>query len=359
MISEKIINLRKGRGWSQEQLAEQLGISRQSVSKWESGMAVPDLDRIIKMSDLFGVSVDYLVKDEVTNGIQADTYLEYSEYSEAEAKSTSEQYYTGENAAMNSRVVSMQEAENYMNLVEQTSKKIALGVTMCIFSPVFLILLCGLADNSYLGITERLATGVGVIVLLCIVTAAVSLFILNGLKLQKYEYLETEKVVIDEPTREAVEKRKVGYEPKFREGTAVGVIICIVSAIPLVGNACLLPATDSGIEKDSNGLIIILSVGLLLIMVSVGVNVLVRVSSVWGSYQKLLQEGDYTESMKQGNNAIEIWAGIYWSIVTAVYLGISFTGILHWDRSWIVWPVAGATFGAVCGIIKAVSAKKK
>lgn len=359
MISEKITELRKGRGWSQEQLAEQLGISRQSVSKWESGMAVPDLDRIIKISDLFGVSVDYLVKDEVTVGKQADTYSEYQEYYEAEPISTSKQYYTNENTAAGGRVVSMQEAENYMNLVEQTSKKIALGVTMCIISPVLLILLCGLADGSYLGINERLAAGVGVIALLCIITVAVSFFVLNGMKLQKYEYIETEKVVIDEPTRAAVEKRKVGYEPKFREGIAFGVIICIVSVIPLVGNACLLPATDSGIENGSNGLLIILSVGLLLIMVSVGVNILVRVSSVWGSYQKLLQEGDYTEAMKEENNAIDIWAGIYWCIVTAVYLVISFTGILGWGRSWIVWPVAGVAFGAVCGIIKVVSAKRR
>jgi transcriptional regulator with XRE-family HTH domain len=65
IIADKIIMLRKKNDWSQEQLAEQLGISRQSVSKWESGAAVPDLDRILKLSELFGVSVDYLVKDEM------------------------------------------------------------------------------------------------------------------------------------------------------------------------------------------------------------------------------------------------------------------------------------------------------
>ena len=65
ILADKIILLRKKCGWSQEQLAEQLDISRQSVSKWESGMSIPDLDKIVKMSGLFGVSTDYLLKDEM------------------------------------------------------------------------------------------------------------------------------------------------------------------------------------------------------------------------------------------------------------------------------------------------------
>ena len=66
MLSEKIINLRKSRGWSQEELAEKLDVSRQSVSKWESGVSNPELDKIVAMSTLFGVSTDYLLKDSAT-----------------------------------------------------------------------------------------------------------------------------------------------------------------------------------------------------------------------------------------------------------------------------------------------------
>ena len=63
-ISEKILKLRKEKGLSQEAFAEKLGVSRQSVSKWESGGTLPDIDKIIAMSVLFGVSTDYLLKDE-------------------------------------------------------------------------------------------------------------------------------------------------------------------------------------------------------------------------------------------------------------------------------------------------------
>ena len=62
-LSEKISDLRKKQGWSQEDLADKLGVSRQSVSKWEGGLAMPELDKVVQMSKLFGVSCDYLLVD--------------------------------------------------------------------------------------------------------------------------------------------------------------------------------------------------------------------------------------------------------------------------------------------------------
>ncbi|MGO5021716.1 helix-turn-helix domain-containing protein [Lawsonibacter sp. LCP25S3_G6] len=62
-LSEKILHLRSQKGLSQLELAEQLGVSRQSVSKWETGQSVPDLDKLIKLADLFSVSVDELVRE--------------------------------------------------------------------------------------------------------------------------------------------------------------------------------------------------------------------------------------------------------------------------------------------------------
>ncbi|MBE6820820.1 MAG: helix-turn-helix domain-containing protein [Ruminococcaceae bacterium] len=70
-ISEKILKLRKEKGLSQEAFAEKLGVSRQSVSKWESSGALPDIDKIIAMSELFGVSTDYLLKDELPESEEA------------------------------------------------------------------------------------------------------------------------------------------------------------------------------------------------------------------------------------------------------------------------------------------------
>lgn len=63
-LAEKILHLRTQQGLSQLELAERLGVSRQSVSKWETGQSVPDLDKLIKLADLFGITVDELVREE-------------------------------------------------------------------------------------------------------------------------------------------------------------------------------------------------------------------------------------------------------------------------------------------------------
>lgn len=65
IFADKLIALRKKAGWSQEELAQQLNVSRQSVSKWEGAQSVPDLDKIVQLSRIFGVSTDYLLKDEL------------------------------------------------------------------------------------------------------------------------------------------------------------------------------------------------------------------------------------------------------------------------------------------------------
>ncbi len=62
-LAEKLHVLRKRIGLSQEQLAERLGVSRQAVSKWESGRAVPESETLVAISEYFGVSLDYLLKD--------------------------------------------------------------------------------------------------------------------------------------------------------------------------------------------------------------------------------------------------------------------------------------------------------
>ncbi len=63
-ISEKLYKLRKQSGLSQEQLAEKLNVSRQAISKWESGTSIPESEKLITISNFFGVSLDYLLKEE-------------------------------------------------------------------------------------------------------------------------------------------------------------------------------------------------------------------------------------------------------------------------------------------------------
>lgn len=68
-LAEKIQRLRKQNNFSQEELADRLGVSRQSISKWESELSMPEIDKIVQLSELFGVTTDFLLKDAVDFGI--------------------------------------------------------------------------------------------------------------------------------------------------------------------------------------------------------------------------------------------------------------------------------------------------
>ena len=74
ILAEKILLLRKSNKWSQEELAEKMNVSRQSISKWESAAAIPDINRILELSKLFGVTTDYLLKDDIENTEYSDEY---------------------------------------------------------------------------------------------------------------------------------------------------------------------------------------------------------------------------------------------------------------------------------------------
>lgn len=62
-LADKIIKLRKQHGWSQEELADKMDVSRQAVSKWECAQTIPDIEKVLQLSQLFNVSTDYLLKD--------------------------------------------------------------------------------------------------------------------------------------------------------------------------------------------------------------------------------------------------------------------------------------------------------
>lgn len=323
ILAEKIMKLRKEKGWSQEELAMKLNVSRQSVSKWESSTSIPDLDRILKLSQIFDVSTDFLLKDEMeVDKAQVvtveDTFIE-------EAQTT--------------RTVSLEEANVYMNLVEGSAKKIAAAIAACILSPILLILLGGLSECGILSITEDMAGGIGVTILLLIVTGAVATFIILGMKLDKYEFLELEDISLQYGGYGAVEKKREEFESTYKKCIAIGVSLCIISVVPL-----MVAATFSLPE-----IAYIYCVDLLLILVAFGVFLMTWSGMIYGSYQKLLEEGDYTRERKLENRQNKGLPKVYWCTVTAIYLGISFwTG--RWDRSWIIWPSAGVLFAAVCGV---------
>lgn len=320
MLADRIMELRKKKGWSQEELGECLGVSRQSVSKWETGLSQPDLDNILQMSEVFGVTTDYLLKDAP---------------------------FPEDAVAEDVRRVDRSTALTYIDLVCSVAKRIALGVGLCVFAPIPLLLLAGGAEYHGL-MTEDAAGGFGVALMLVIIALGVLLLVLNGLKLAPYEYLEKEAVVIDKETRSLVEELKTAYEPRFRAFVAVGIVLCILGVVPMM-IAVAFHASDFGY---------VCMAAMLLLMVSVAVQFLIGGSMPKGAYQRLLQEGDYSKEEKATNQKLSWLPGVYWLSVTAIFLICGFL-TEEWELVGYIWPVAGILFAVLWIIAKAVTASQK
>ncbi len=322
IMADKIIEQRKKNGWSQEELAEKLKVSRQSVSKWEGAQSIPDLNKVIAMASLFGVSTDYLLKDEI-------------EESRTDAAGV---LHTEPSGSDETRWVSVEEANAFLAVTKRASEQIPVGVCLCILSPIFVILLALAGGNGYLPLTEDQGGVLGAIILLLFIAGAVALFVKNGIQLSKYSYLEEELIDTEYGITGMVKERKQEYEHTHLTGLTGGIILCVLSSVPILASV---------LAGEKNEMLAGVGVCLALVMIAAGVYLIVRVSIIWGGYQKLLEEGDYARKTKKSKNGM--LAGIYWSVITAGYLGYSFL-TMDWGRSWIVWPVAGVLFAAVVKI---------
>ncbi|MBQ8188611.1 MAG: helix-turn-helix transcriptional regulator [Lachnospiraceae bacterium] len=335
-LGEKITLLRKQKGWSQEELADKLDISRQSVSKWESNASVPDLDKIIKLSVIFSVSTDYLLKDEEQNLPMSEDVVELDGYEEE----------------VPTRKVTMEEATTYMDIIKEISTPFALAVSLCVFSPICMIVMGGLAEFGAIAWSEDRAGSLGMIIMFLFLIVAVPVIIINSLKVSKYEYLEKNKLALEYGVKEAVAERKEAYAPTFYKSIAVGVAIVLAGVLLLVIPA-IVYQEEKMVEIGE-----VYALGAMLTLVAVATFFFVKSSWIYSGFEKLLQEGDYTLEQKRNAKKVEAFSGAYWCIVTAIYLAVSFTEN-RWESTWVIWPVAAVLFAGVICIINAVSRRKR
>ena len=318
IFADKLTKLRKKAGWSQEELAEQMNVTRQSVSKWEGAQSVPDLEKMIRLSNLFGVSTDYLLKDEIedTDGILPSDDMSVI------------------------RRVSMEEANAFLSIKATTSKSIALATFLCILSPICLLILGAISEVSEYALADNVAGGIGMIVLLLLVTMAVALFVSSDRKTAAYDYLEKEIFETEYGVSGMVSSLKKQYNETHTRNNIIGAGLCIMALIPLfVGT----------IFNDENELLLTIMLSSSFIIAGIGVVFFISSGIVWASYEKLLQEGDYSKEKKKNQSIATTISVIYWSIATAVYLGYSLS-TNNWGYSWVILVVAAVVFPAIVAI---------
>lgn len=333
ILADKIIELRKKAGMSQEELAEKLGVSRQSVSKWEMAQSTPDLNRILKMSEIFGVTTDYLLKDKIDLTKPDST----ADIPIADVHDETEPPLT---------YVSLQQANEFLNNNQKHAFFIALGVALCIVSvtpPIFLEIF----NNSAL---EDLSA----VFMFLIIAVAVGLFIFSSMSMKKFNYLKEDCIDTEYGVDGMVRSKKEQYQAKHIMMIAVGVALCILAVAPVIALNAVI---------DSNFFDMIGTV-LLFIFVAFGVFMIVKTNIENNGYNIILEEDNYSRERKtkthfhtsssaeKAGSAV----GIFWCIVLAIFFAYSFT---TWDfgRSWIIFPIAGVLTPVVVFVAKAIDKK--
>ena len=410
IFADKLIALRKKAGYSQEELAQQLNVTRQSVSKWEGAQSVPDIEKILQISKLFGVTTDYLLKDEMGE----------PEYAESEPTAL--------------RRVTLEQANAALAQAKVNAPYMAWGTALCVASPVMLLLLGEICQHSQFGLNENVATGIGLCVLLVMVCAAVVLFMLCGTKNRDFDFLEKEPFETEYGVTGMVRERQAAYRPTYDKLNLTGTVLCILSAIPLFGammvNSGIVMNVATGIglcvllvmvcvavvlfmlcgtknrdfdflEKEpfeteygvtgmvrerqaayrptydklnltgtvlcilsaiplfvammvNSGIVMNAAICVLLVLVACGVFAFVLGGTYYGATEKLLEEGDYTRHSKATRELRTAISVVYWLVVTAAFLLYTFgpKGNGQPQYSWFIWAIGGILYAALVLVVK-------
>lgn len=273
---------RKNKGITQEELAERLEVSRQSVSKWESDASFPEMEKIIVLCDMFGCSMDTLVKGDAAKEICEDT-------------------------------------AGYDRHMNRFAKMMSAGVGIIIF---------GVAVSAFFDAWEKF-DGLSAMIFFLFLLVAVMLFVIGGM--QNESFRKNNPRITDFYTDE----QKKAYEAKFPILTAIGIGIIILGLVLTVGLEYLPESVLSTALADSS----------LLVCVAVGVSVLTYGGIIKDKYNidKYNKETKVQENKEKNGDLTGKICGVIMLVCTIIAIIALF--VFKWSYFWIIFAVGGLLCG--------------
>ena len=292
-LSENLQNLRKIKNMSQEELAEKLNVSRQAVSKWESGSGYPETEKIIAICEIFDCSMDELVKGKISQDIKSDK-------------------------------------SDYDLIMTKTTKGITLGITLILIGVSIMLTILGFSNE---GNEERFAL-IGVVAVLIGVVFAVPLFIVNGTKIDNFK--KKNPMVANVYSEEEMEKAQSKYTTLLTIGISI-ILIGVVVMMTLLGFKVLGENT--------------LPVAILMYFVTIGVSLIVYSGKMKEKFDIEQYNKNNTEESKKEEEKVGKICGVIMMIATMIFLAWGFITNM-WHINWIVFPIGGILCGIVSTILK-------
>lgn len=313
-IAKNLQYLRKRNKITQEELADKLGVSRQSVSKWETGDAYPETDKLILLCDLFDVSMDSLMRSDITG------------------ETTVPEEKQSDNG-------------DFCRHMDSFSKAISAGVMLILIGVAICVAMAGVSERQsgfagFAGIT-------GAIILLFFVAVAVFLFVFYGMKHERF--------VKEHPQVGEAASSGNGFLAKH----FMAVMACLVSGIlldivMLVALSSLIDAKIITVANADEAYCYVTAAFLAILAVIVGGLVycgIQRSKLNPEEYNRQSRENAHPTARKRISDAV---CGSVMLIATALFLVMGFVWNL-WHPGWVVFPIGGI----VCAIVNTVAGASK
>ncbi len=292
-FGENLQFYRKQRELTQEQLAEQLDVSRQTVSKWESGTSYPEMEKILQLCDLFSCDMDTLMRKDA-----------------AESK--------------------QQDSEGYERYMEKRRKNVTIGVTLLILGVAFWNLLFGLGWQE--PIVNTLFFAVAIVAILVLVVAG----------MQEETWRKNHPLIPEFYKPEEIAR----FDEKFPIWIAAGIGMILVGVLIAMNAEDFPREFGMGISVKEE-----FYYGIFLFLVAVGVGIFVYSGLGKAKYDIAAYNRENDRAVKKENEKVGIWCGCIMIIATIVFFVAGFVYNV-WDVCWIAFPVGGMICGIVALVLK-------
>lgn len=299
-FNENLQTLRKMRGISQEQLAEQLEVSRQAVSKWESGNGYPETEKLLALCNIFDCSMDILMKGKISEDSTGDK-------------------------------------KNYESLQNRFSKGIAFGVGIILLGTTIFLYFCGVANMAKTATLEERYVILGLIILLCCIVVAVPLFIILGIELANFDEKHTRLPYFY--SEEEIEE----FNKKYRRAIAFGV------ALILVGVIWLIALYGLRLVSEESTMPVVVMMG----CITIAVPNFTYFGIQKGKYDIEEYNRVHSEEGEKRETKVDKICSVIMLTSTALFMASGFLFNL-WKINWIVFPIGGI----LCGIVSVIFEKE-
>ena len=313
-LSEKLVYLRKKHNMSADELATRLGINKRTLMRWERAEAMPDISKIVELSDIFGISTDALLKDEIS--------LTEDCIPVPQGKR---------------RHISYSDVADYLKNKFKAAYLIALATFTVMISPGVMLVIMSLPGRS-----QILLNGIGLTALLILISASLAIYTYSHIITGKYDYISTEEFTVDYTATDMLNKTEEKTLRAYTVRNIGGIVLAVLSLTPLIITALVPNVTNLAIMIALTSTLAIAGIAVVMFITSG-----IKRSAIASLTQSKKTQIAYSKRLEEAIH------GSFWTLTVATYIFYSMKSG-NWHMSWLILIFAASISGIIATVFNLV-----